>query len=66
MRRMSVPSAGISASSSRERNADLWIRNPPVTPLRDADLWIRHLARRKRVARPKVDAKGCAFGTTTA
>ena len=48
MRRTSVPSAGISASSSRDRNADLWIRNPRVTPLRDADLWIRRPARAVR------------------
>ena len=73
MRRMLAPSAGISASSNRVRNADLWIRNPQVTLLRDADLWIRHparprqtqdadlwirhLARRERVNRPRVDAK---------
>ena len=35
MRRTSVPSAGISASSSRERNADLWI-GILESPLRDA------------------------------
>ena len=41
-------SAGISARSSRERNADLLIRNPRVMPLRDADLLIRHPARALR------------------
>ena len=34
--------------SSRERNADLWIRNPRLTPLRDPDLRIRHPARALR------------------
>ena len=43
-----MPSAGISASSSRDRNADLWIQNARVTPLREADVWIRHLARALR------------------
>ena len=76
MRRTSVPSAGISASSSRDRNADLWIRNPRVTPLRDADLWIRRPARALRQSQDadlwirhlarRERAPNFAFGTTTA